>query len=930
MRRIRLQAGQLPFELPQIQDFSKPVVELHKNGRYLLFKAIDIASADILRDLMERMACNRMRELEYWGVKAEDPGQPVVADWHKVELWKHLDGDIARHPLCQILKANGVEISTVPTLENYIRKEFGKQQIENTPFPMPAVSGDTSLFQRCQVGMNLLCIKDFSEPDAGGRTYKVFEKGKHYLVVSVGGSGNDIVRISTQQLSDNLVMQDVQGSFAWSVFHPEMEQHFDDSEETDLGPTVEEAYPELIAMNRKAIDKIGYPIYDHGKIDAAMAATKRGFLNCSAMRMGKTRTSIAVAEIWGSKKIAILGSENVRLVWEKEFKKVGITDYVMVDSVYDLQKPGRFYLIKYGWARKKSDPTDLERRRYSNYLHPSERVVSRAVAWTPKSQQITVYQHNPCPHCGEPMERPHLRRDKGGPVKLTWVRSEGYMCRNKKCVWTTDNRKIKGAAWGGKLIQHKPGTYVDTGLAGHSKCEYSAVRGRRCNECGETDGVWVPQVTKRFKKYFTVVIADEIHHVKDRSTQTAEAVYRLRARRKMGLTGTLLSNSAMDAYWIMSWVIGGPSECFPYLHKQGMKEFEDRFCEHAILEKPTGQKDEETGEEIKKTIRRRLPYFKNAPDWWRFAAPKVLRRNYKDPLYLKSLAESGMQMPDCGPPQILRVPMTQEQVKLMLSALKDFKDVYQKAMEEAKVKNQDLNGQFIMSQMTAMRIVATIPSFINKRFDKDIYTGIPGGGKMYHIATITKDRILNGGKVVILTDFVEMQKAVEAELKDYGVIRFDTSWDIDQRREALDRFNEDDEIKILVAGTRAVSESLDFSVANTCICCDILWAPGDQAQAWSRILTPTDRERKCEIFIVLSENSIDEHMYSVFYSKLMMSEQGMDRRSVNRRAVEINYSWFAERVIQEEANLTLQLRESDSNSVILVDVNEGLMEDRPE
>jgi len=40
-----------------------------------------------------------------------------------------------------------------------------------------------------------------------------------------------------------------------------------------------------------------------------------------------------------------------------------------------------------------------------------------------------------------------------------------------------------------------------------------------------------------------------------------------------------------------------------------------------------------------------------------------------------------------------------------------------------------------------------------------------------------------------------------------------------------------------------------------------------------------------------------------------MAEQGMDRRTVNRRAVEINYSWFAERVIQEEANLTLMLRD---------------------
>jgi len=123
---------------------------------------------------------------------------------------------------------------------------------------------------------------------------------------------------------------------------------------------------------------------------------------------------------------------------------------------------------------------------------------------------------------------------------------------------------------------------------------------------------------------------------------------------------------------------------------------------------------------------------------------------------------------------------------------------------------------------------------------------------MTHIATLAKDRILGGGKVIILTDFVEMQKAVEAKLKDYGV---SASIQLGIRPEGAKHWRGSTMTMTSRSWWRAPGlyrKSLDLSVANTCICCDILWAPGDQAQAWSRILTPTDRERKCEIFIVLS------------------------------------------------------------------------------
>ncbi len=921
MKKPSLQEGQLPFEFPTVKDYSKPVVEIHKNGRFLMFKAVDPIAADILRDVKERMHAFIMREGSYWCLEDEKVILPpdFLNSPNKIELWKHLEGNVSKHPFCIFLQAAGVGVKVSETLENYIKKEWKHQQIEDTPFPTPARDVTNSLFERASSGTNLKCIKNYKNPSNLSET--IFEKDAHYMVVSTAGNGKDAIRIGTNRLMDKQTIEDDASAFEWTVFHPDMEDYFDDSEEEVANSTITDKYPELIEIARKRIEKINYPLFDHTKIDASMAMWKRGILLCHLMRMSKTRCCIALTDLWGSKKIAIFGSQNVRITWEKEFKKIGVTDYVVVDSLSDLDKPGRYYLMKYGWIRQKKDPSEQARRKFSNYLKPSERHITRKVGYTYKAKSVIVYQYNKCPHCNEPLEKPVLIKDSTGKtIKVNWTQEAGYMCRNKKCVWSTDNRNKKGAAWSGKLIKHKSGTYIDWGLAEHSNCPAGSVKGRICTNCGQTDGTWIPQVTKRFKKKFTCIIPDEIHNIKDRSTLTAEAVYRMKSRRKIGPTGTLLSNSALDAYWVMAWVIGGPRASFPYLYNDGLKQFEDRFCEHVTIERPTGQKDDNTGEEIKKTVSRRLPYLKNHVDWWKFASPKILRRNYSDPMYLASLEKSGMFKPPTEI-KLLKVPMVTEQVKLMISALKEFKDVYTKTKEEAQAKQQEINKAFIVSQMSALRIIATVPQFINKRLGQEVYKGPLGGGKLYHVATLAKNKILAGEKVVILSDFIEMQKTVAEELKSYGAIRFDTSWGDEERKEALQSFTEDPTVTCLVAGTRAVSESLDLSVADTCICCDTLWSPATQCQAWSRILTPIERVRSCEIYIVLSDNSIDEHIYNVFYSKLQMSEQAMDHRTINRRAMEINYQWFAERVIQEEANLTIQLRgvDRDESTTVLVE-----------
>src|ERR1039458_4593443 len=107
-RRPRPQAGQLPFELPAVRDSSDLTVLLHKNGRYLLFQPQNPLAAAIKHDLIARVKdSDEMRKGAFWNINYK--GEPVVVkDWKKIEIWRHLDGSVAKHPLCQLLQANGV------------------------------------------------------------------------------------------------------------------------------------------------------------------------------------------------------------------------------------------------------------------------------------------------------------------------------------------------------------------------------------------------------------------------------------------------------------------------------------------------------------------------------------------------------------------------------------------------------------------------------------------------------------------------------------------------------------------------------------------------------------------------------------------------------------------------------------------------------
>ena len=895
-----------------------PSVTFHKSGRYIRMKANDPYAADAVREIQGRHKVPWMRRVDFYDVPTSTKlVNELPESEKKIEIWRWLEEGLETHPIIRILSSYGITVEIAQSLKNFMKKELARQTVENTPYPTPKVETDVSLFDRCAEGTVLKCIKDLKTPNGNS----LFTKGERYMILTAGGDGKDNLILSTTPLSSGVKLE-LSGAGArheWTSFDEPLDLYFDDSDSTDFGKDLTKTHKDRLKQVKAKLKAMNLPLYEHVEEDAAMMSLKRGVLNAYLMRMGKTSCAIATAELSGSQKIAAVAPGNARLFWTKEFERMGFKEgehFVEVRSLSDLETPTKYHLMTYTWLALGKDPAYKARKNYENLLKPSSRWIRqqrKGTSWK-EMEDVEISLNNICPHCDKPLERPvksptgQLTVDENG--KTVWTTRRGYICRNKSCSWRTDNRASATAWKSKKTVPHKGG-YINYELAAHADCDDVKVNSRMCPECHTADSVWTPPRYKRIKKKYTHVILDEAHATKDDTTATSTAALNLRARRRQALTGTPMSNSAMDVYWPLYWAMNAPSTGFPYFRREGEKEFDARFCDAMYLEKPVGTEVDANGQvtQITKTVRKRVPFLKNPPDFWKFMASKIRRRAYSDPLFKKTLTANGRTMPEVEIKKI-PCPMDSIQAALMLASIKDFKGTFEKLQKEAAKKGQQVNPTLVISQMTTMRTAATCPELLNKKFGTDIYKGPAGGGKIPYIKGLVDEKVKCGGKVLILSDFRQMQDTVAAALKHHNLIKFSTSWDDEVRREAFTKFQDDSDVKVFVAGTRAIREGVDLSAADTVICCDLLWSPAFQTQAWSRIMAPSTRARTCEVYLTLSANSLDEHIFNVFYSKMVAAEQALDRKVLNRRAQEIDIRWFVERVLEEEMALNYYLRDA--------------------
>jgi hypothetical protein len=140
------------------------------------------------------------------------------------------------------------------------------------------------------------------------------------------------------------------------------------------------------------------------------------------------------------------------------------------------------------------------------------------------------------------------------------------------------------------------------------------------------------------------------------------------------------------------------------------------------------------------------------------------------------------------------------------------------------------------------------------------------------------------------------------------------------------RFREDPEYSVWISGPRSVKESIDLSSANTVISTDLLWSPGIQMQAWSRVLTPRGEDREVECHIPLTKYSIDSHIYGTFYSKIAAAEQALYGRTLNKADKSFDVKYFVDQILSEKAAILQWLIDSGEKELEFMPVFQTLQQ----
>lgn len=851
-------------------------------------------------------------------------------------------------------RRRGMEVIVPPSVSRWLASRLPEVLSERLALDsgVPADMGQP--FDLAHPGMTFVFRPRNKSAFNGFEPEKMYVVGERKSVISAG-SGNLSIRISLHRFDESCSEA---GSVVGEVSDA-MEGWFNESFE----PTVQVSaiYQEKnllktwrasrLEAERRKLASLNLPLFDHVFNDTAEAALRDRVLFCNPPRMGKTSQMIAFALLKQARKVLVICVKNGRRVFLDEFRRLGVPerDVVVVDSLEDLEKPGRFYLVTYSWLRGAPERVSVKNRskvmmalktgkgfRDRTLCRPSKgtafpslynslskafsvngfSVASARLVGRKNSRAPVLWKDVSVVRSSRPMTYPFLE------YGLSVLRPKQNGARLPDAYHSIVHYELAGMLQFMRVVQHSDGLFRvwRDDRAGTEDAPFILKR-IQLENCSASRADWI-----RRKMKFDAVLVDEIHHIRNSSTLQSQAVFKIRAKVRAGASGTLTVNTPLDVFIPLCWLLDGPSTAFPYRPKPVAKDVsdkkqafkEDSFSSEAgfsqsyisYVSRETGEfRVTQGGKTVAKTKRVTTPFLKRPfPFWDRIRAPWIMRRPYSDDLVVRSLEKAGLGIP----PMQFNIELLDphpDQKRLMMATLhqvgSEFAELSGKLQaeqtKEAKAEIQEALRSRIFGYIRLLKTVASAPGLLVNAGVR--YEGPFGGGKEHRIRQIAEDWSLLGRKLLVISDIPQLRDYLGEMLSDLGSIVFQTSWDDDRRTEAFEEFNNNDDIHVFVCGPRSVNESVDLSIATRVVTTDLMWSPAPMIQCWSRVRTPKPVPDPVENNVLLTRHSIDVHIRNVFYSKVFSMEQMLDHRVLSSDDTLFDLHKFMQQVLSERSFL---------------------------
>ncbi len=370
------------------------------------------------------------------------------------------------------------------------------------------------------------------------------------------------------------------------------------------------------------------------------------------------------------------------------------------------------------------------------------------------------------------------------------------------------------------------------------------------------------------------IVVDEAYYIKNPDALRSRAVFHLKARHRIPMTGTPIKGYPQNVLAILNWAFGSGSSRFPaysYHEEGGVKRFLDTFGTYIYYDR----EHEETGDKGKK---KQIPKINNVTEFYDLVAPLMIRRVKREPDVAAVIKTSD--------PIIEYVPLTidGDHRRFYEAWLKAFADWYQARLKEQHLGGTKLGRMEILAKLVYLVQAATIPQSTNLTGATKYIAPYDGGPTSLQAWVIlrAKEAVMAGEKVIIFSRFIESLKYLETRLAGYRPTIITGSVSLQRKkrtgkseRQALVEAFRTGDVPILLAGTTCLSEGMNIPEASVGIFCDYDWTPSVMFQALYRMVRPQQKRQVKGYFLTLA-GTIMEYMQMLCELKQQAIDEGID------------------------------------------------------
>lgn len=281
-------------------------------------------------------------------------------------------------------------------------------------------------------------------------------------------------------------------------------------------------------------------------------------------------------------------------------------------------------------------------------------------------------------------------------------------------------------------------------------------------------------------------ILDEAQNIKNPLSATARAAKRLKADRRLALTGTPIENRLSEIWSIFDFV--SPGLLGP------LEKFEERYA------RPIDAGDQKAAKRLRATIH-----------------PFILRRTKSE--VAKDLPEKIETDQFCE--------LTGEQAALYAAV---FKEVRAQVMGEVERQGMAKSHIQILAGLTRLRQAACDPRLLGlpREFGDD------DSGKLVALRELVQTSVAGGHRVLVFSQFVSMLTLIRRALEEDGVAYEYLDGSTKDRQARVENFQREDGPPIFLISLKAGGAGLNLTAADTVIHFDPWWNPAVEDQATDR------------------------------------------------------------------------------------------------